>query len=309
MYGNILILVNPTARSGKAAKVAAQMANTLNRIKTNTPREIQDYSFYYTVQPNDACRITQEKGAQYNTIVVIGGDGTVNETVNGLMTLPRSVRPKLGLIPCGNGDDFARSIHIPRSPEKALQQFESGILTPKHSDVGRANNHWFIETLSFGLDAAIALGTQELRKRTKRTGTSLYLQCGIDQLKNHRTEHRLTASFNDEEPEEILCYLLAIQNGLYYGGGFMVCPQAKINDGLFDICYATPTMSFSSAAHLFMKAHNGNHINNPHIHFRQAKKIQLTLQTPLPSQIDGERFEANTVLVEVFPSELEVLMP
>ena len=89
----------------------------------------------------------------------------------------------------------------------------------------------------------------------------------------------------------------------------MVCPQAQINDGLLDICYAEPPLSFGAATKLFLKAKEGKHIHDQAIHFAQAKRIQLSFAHPLPAQIDGERFHDNEVCVQVFPSELEVLMP
>lgn len=225
------------------------------------------------------------------------------------MAIPSQHRPRLCVIPCGNGDDFARTLSLPRNPTKALQLLSSHTLTPKRIDLGKANNHWFAETLSFGLDAAIALGTQELRKKTNRTGTSLYVQSGLDQLKNHRDIHKVQVTLDDHPTKTVSCYLLTIQNGQSYGGGFKVCPQAQINDGLLDICYAEPPLSFGAAAKLFLKAKEGKHIHDQAIHFAQAKRIQLSFAHPLPAQIDGERFYDNEVSVQVFPSEIEVLMP
>lgn len=309
MFGNILVIANPTARSGKAAQVAAQMASTLDRIKAHTPTDIEKYSFHYTVAPKDATSFVKSEGAHYKTVLAIGGDGIVNEVVNGLMAIPESIRPRFGLIPCGNGDDFARSIGMDRNPTKSLQQLESNALTPKRVDVASANNHWFIETLSFGLDAAIALGTQELRTKTRRTGTSLYLQCGIDQLKNHRDIQHATIQLDDQQPKSIACYLLTLQNGISYGGGFKVCPHALLNDGLLDICYVEPPLSLTAATKLFLKAKNGKHTNNPQVHFAQARKVHVAFDHVLPSQIDGERFGDTEATIELTPGALEVLMP
>lgn len=183
MLGTTLVIVNPAARSGKAAQIAAQAASILENIKASSPHGLEKYAFHYTVAPLDATRFISNEGAHYRTIITIGGDGIVNEVINGLMAMPSQHRPRLCVIPCGNGDDFARTLSLPRNPTKALQLLSSHTLTPKRIDLGKANNHWFAETLSFGLDAAIALGTQELRKKTNRTGTSLYVQCGLDQLK------------------------------------------------------------------------------------------------------------------------------
>ena len=309
MLGSTLILVNPAARSGKASEVAAQTASVLDQLKAHSPQELTSYSFHYTIAPHDATPFIQQEGAQYDTIIAVGGDGIVNEVINGLMAIPAANRPRFGLIPCGNGDDFARSIHMDRNPTQSLQQFATRTLTPKRIDVGRANTQWFAETLSFGLDAAIALGTQELRNKTKRTGTSLYVQCGIDQLRNHRDIHEVTMTLDGGAPQSIACYMLAIQNGMSYGGGFKVCPQARLNDGLLDICYATPPLSFMAATTLFLKAKDGKHIHDQHIHFETAKRIELSFKHALPSQIDGEKFDDTEVVIETFPGELEVLMP
>ena len=309
MYGKTLVIVNPAAQSGKASQVAAHAASVLNHIKTKTANTFPEYRFYYTVKQNDATEITQKEGANYQTLFVIGGDGVIHEVINGLMALPRSQRPRLGIVPCGNGNDFARTIGMDRDPKKALQRLESHVMVAKQIDVARANTSWFVETMSFGLDAAIALGTQELRKKTKRTGTSLYLQCGIDQLKNHRDVHTCTLSLDGGDPQTISCYLLAVQNGPHYGGGFKVCPQARLNDGKLDICYATPTLSFGAAIKVFMQAKNGNHTHHPHLHFAQAQKVEIAFKKPLPIQIDGERFTDTTIIIKAFPGELEVYIP
>lgn len=309
MLGNTLVIVNPTARSGKAAQVAAQLSSVLNRIKSESSKHLTSFTFHYTVAPHDATKFLKSEGPNYNTVLAVGGDGIVNESVNGLMALPPNKRPTFGLIPCGNGDDFARSIAMNRNPVKSLAQLESHTLLPKRIDVCRANKTWYIETLSFGLDAAIALGTQNLRKQTKRTGTSLHIQCGLDQLKNHRDILTFSLKMDSQDSKIISSYLLAIQNGISYGGGFKVCPNAKLNDGVLDICYVTPSLSFGAATKLFLKAKDGKHISNNHVHIEQAKEVHIKCEGTIPSQIDGERFVDKDVVVKVFPSELEVLMP
>lgn len=309
MLDKTLIIVNPAARSGKANEAAAHAAGTFNRMKAAYPKELESITFRYTVSPQDATRIARAEGAQVDSIFVIGGDGVIHETVNGLMALPRADRPRLGIIPCGNGDDFARTIGMDRAPQKSLQQIESFSLTPKCIDIGCVNGTWFAETLSFGLDAAIALGTADLRKKTKRTGTSLYLQCGFDQVMNHRTPRSCTVRFDDREPQVLSVYLLAVQNGTSYGGGFKICPDARLNDGLLDICYAEPELSASAALKLLLKAKNGNHTAHPNLTFAHAKHVVLDFEDDVPAQVDGERIESRHFDIELFPGELDVLIP
>ena len=308
MFGRTLVIVNPAARSGKAAEVAAHATLVFDRIQKRQSRQ-KKLTFRYTVGPKDATQIAKCEGASYDTVIALGGDGLINEVANGLMSLPINQRPTLALIPCGNGDDFARTIKMSRKPNESLKQIESLALTPTSIDVGRANDIWFLETLSFGLDAAIALGTADLRKKTKRTGTSLYLQCGIDQLVNHREIRHATLTLDDNKPQQLGFYLLAIQNGVSYGGGFKICPQASLSDGLFDICYATPTLSASEAIKLLLKAKNGKHTEHPNLTFAKAYRAHLSLPSKVPTQIDGEKFLATEFEIALHPKQLTVLIP
>lgn len=308
MFGRTLVIVNPAARSGKAAEVAEHATLVFDRIQKRQSRQ-KKLTFHYTVGPKDATQIAKCEGAYYDTVVALGGDGLINEVTNGLMSLPINKRPTLALIPCGNGDDFARTIKMSRKPNESLKQIESLALTPTSIDVGRANDIWFLETLSFGLDAAIALGTADLRKKTKRTGTSLYLQCGIDQLVNHREIRHATLTLDDNKPQQLGFYLLAIQNGVSYGGGFKICPEASLSDGLFDICYATPTLSASEAIKLLLKAKNGKHTEHPNLTFTKAHRAHLALPSEIPTQIDGEEFLATEYEIALHPKQLTVLIP
>ena len=83
MYGKTLVIVNPTARSGKATEVAAQAASALNHIKVNSPAALSDYTFHYTVKAEEAEAIAAAEGPHYDTILVIGGDGALHEVANG----------------------------------------------------------------------------------------------------------------------------------------------------------------------------------------------------------------------------------
>ncbi len=309
MYGKTLVIANPAARSGKASGVAAAAVATLERLQQSTPGAIDSIEVRYTVGPKDATAIAAREAEHFKTVLAIGGDGVVNEVANGLMTVPRHKRPALMLLPCGNGDDFARSIYMSRKPIEALEVIESQAFRMRSVDVGNINGHWFLETVSFGLDAAIALGTAELRKRTKRTGTSLYLQCGMDQVTNHRDVLGATVQFDDEDPLQLGFYLLAVQNGPSYGGGFKICPEAHLNDGKLDICYALPPLSAPQAVALLMKAKNGNHTNSKNLKFRRATKLHIALNQPTAVQVDGEALPAPEYRIQLYPSELQVMVP
>ena len=309
MYGKTLVIANPAARSGKASGVTAAATATLERLQNNIPGAIETFDVRYTVGPKDATQIAAHESESYKTVLAIGGDGLVNEVANGLMFTPRHKRPALMLLPCGNGDDFARSIGMSRKPIEALEIIEHQAFRMRQVDIGNVNGQWFLETVSFGLDAAIALGTESLRKKTNRTGTSLYLQCGLDQVTNHRDVLTATVQFDGEQPKELQFYLLACQNGPSYGGGFLITPEAHLNDGKLDICYAVPTLSAAAAVKLLMKAKKGKHTNSPNLRFKKASRVQITLNQPAAVQVDGEALPAHHYDIQLHTGELQVLMP
>ena len=304
MFNNTLLIVNPTARNNKAAEVAAKAVVKLKETLAQEPNN-PTLEVIHTISEKDGTTIAYEMGSLFQTVIVLGGDGIVHESVNGLMKLPKEQRPVLGVIPCGNGDDFARSLSMSRNPKESLEQlFQT---KEKTIDIVKVNDVYCAETISFGLDAAIALETMELRKKTGRSGTILYLQAGINQLTNHLDTHKARVSFDNKDAQELSFYLLAIQNGKTYGGGFSICPKAKLDDGYLDICYAIPPLSTFQATKTFLKAKNGGHVNHPQVRFERAKKISIEFDHVPPTQIDGEAFSFSSLDIKIQEKALTVL--
>lgn len=303
--GHTLLIANPTARSGKAEKIAL----TAHKKLLDQVKKGQDFdpSLIFTRERGDGEKIAAMQGGDFDTIIAIGGDGIVHEIINGIMQIERKQRPRLGVIPCGNGDDFARSLNLSRDPLKALDQLLSG--KDFSIDVGRVNDRYFAETLSFGFDAAIALQTTELRQKTKRTGTILYLQCALDQLRHNMVQHKVRISLDGKSPVTKELYMIAVQNGQHYGGGFRITPHASLADGLFDICYATGPYLKPMAAYIFLQAKQGKHLGMKGIFTTQARNITLDFEKPIACQIDGEPLYALHYEAEVVPAALEVIIP
>ena len=180
---------------------------------------------------------------------------------------------------------------------------------PHPADLGRVNGHWFVETLSFGLDAAIALDTVERRKRTGRTGTILYAEAGIDQLLHHLDARRYTASFDGGAPVAGASITFAVQIAPSYGGGFKICPDARFDDGLFDVCIAHPPIGVAGAALIFALAKSGRHTGFKQMEFRRVRTLHVEFDEVPPAQMDGELIEATTFDVSIEPRALNVLLP
>lgn len=296
--GKTLAIVNPAAHNGDGARGAAFLRYAAG--SASVP-----FSSVEVVTTRAAGHASELAAAAsgFDTVLGVGGDGVVHEIIGGLMRIQPEVRPAFALLPCGNGNDFARTLGLPFDLERALHA-----LSGAHADffdVGQCNGRYFAQTLSFGLDAAIALGTHERRERTGHTGTRLFVEEGANQLLFHRDAYGYTLTC-DGATRQGSMHLFAVQNGPTYGGGFSICPEAKPTDGLLDCCIASAPLGFAKAALLFARAKDGHHVSRPEFEFFQAGSMKLEFDTQPPAQIDGESIEGSTFQISLHPGALKV---
>lgn len=279
--GKTLLIANPAAQNGNGAAAAERAAALLGDALGDGALDVAS-----TRGPGEAVRLAAGAGA-YDTVLALGGDGVIHEAANGLMRLPAGERPTFGIVPVGSGNDYARTLGMSaRSVDAAVAQLLAARARP--ADVGRCNGEFFVETLSFGVDAAIALDTVERRARTGRTGTALYLASGMDQLLHHLDCHRYTASFDGGEPVRGASFTFAVQVGPTYGGGFRICPDARIDDGLLDVCIAHPPFGVARAVFVFLLAKGGLHTGFRQIELRRARTLSVRFDAP-PARPDRRR--------------------
>lgn len=311
----IAFICNPASQNG-AAKVAAE------HVGAEFDKVIGQHAFdiYTTEYSNHAVEIAENLPAKYNAIIAVGGDGLVNEVANGLMRIDKARRPVLGVIPFGSGNDYAATLGMSYKIDEAAAQILQGNVI--EADVGLVNGRYFVETLSFGIDAAIALETMERRKRTGRTGTRLYLESGIDQLLHnlHPIDYKMELAapaetkpdFSEDVPADKLrasgqSITFAVQLGPTYGGNFKICPNASITDGRFDICIAHPPVSVPKAIYIFLRAKSGKHIDAKPMEFFRTESLHLEFESVPPAQVDGEKIEGTAFDIETVPGALRVL--
>ena len=302
LFGKTLVIANPKARSGLAASAIDQ---TREFFSANTDL-VESCDFYMTTAMGDATKRCAAS-AGYDTVVAVGGDGIINECANGLMHIERASRPALAIIPFGSGNDIARTWGIPfNNTAKSLEHLAA---CSRHKlDVGLVNGRYFLETLSFGLDAAIALDTTEKRAHgTSQTGEQLYVFSGIKYMASGSKGYACTFSLDGGPTQRIRSLIFAIQNGPTYGGGFKVCPKADPADGLLDICYNVKNPAIPHLLLLFGLARFGKHTGSSAVRFAQARRIEIEYEDPaVPCQADGERVEGSRFTVELLPAELDV---
>lgn len=292
-----LLIVNPTSKVGQGAVAGKLAASILGDY-------LDELECVETTAPLHAVEIAAS-AESFDAVIALGGDGVIHETANGLMRIPAEKRPKFGIIPVGSGNDYARTLHISEDVKTACEQLIAG--TDDAYDVGRVNDDFFVETLSFGLDAAIALETVELRQHTDKTGTALYFQAGIDQLSHHRVSRSYTVSFDGEPVVSGSSLTFAVQIGRTYGGGFIICPDADPSDGLFDICIASGDFSMLKAISLFAKAKDGKHVGHKQIAMRRASTVTVDFAEEVPAQMDGEDCTGSHYEVSIEPGALRVI--
>jgi YegS/Rv2252/BmrU family lipid kinase len=303
--GHTLFIANPAAKNGAASREISRVAERLRALSSVS--RLESVETRYAGHARELAREAQG----FDTILAMGGDGIVHEICDGVMlrndiSLREDLaRLKVGLLPFGSGNDYARTLGMSTNLDVAIDQLERA--QPVFLDTGICNGQHFCETLSFGLDAAIALDTVERRKRTGKTGMALYLASGIDQLLHHRDVHHVRMVVDGGEERELDIHLMAVQIGCTYGGGFSICPNADPADGIFDICLAHAPLGAFEATHTFLLAKDGRHLNRRNIESFKARSLTLKFDHDLPVQIDGERVNGREFEISCIQQSLCVL--
>lgn len=303
--GNILIVANPAAHSGRGEAAAIYVT----RYFSSSLSAASSCSVWLTEHEGDAVRMAAD-AAEYDTVIALGGDGVTHEVVNGLMTIPESDRPRLGVIPVGSGNDFARTLGMTKNkPERALAEVLGG--EERDLDLGRVNDRYFMETLSFGVDAAIAHDTTKRREaHGYRSGSGMYLTSGIRLMAGGLKGWPYRANIDGRALEGI-DVAFAVQNGKTYGGGFRICPDAVPNDGFLDLCLTVEKPNHIHSMYLFGLIRFGRHKRSRKLHMQKVRHLEVEFvgdEQP-PCQIDGEVYEAKRYVIDVVPAALRVIAP
>lgn len=302
--GKTLVIANPAAHSGAGEKGARFAEDFLRSYAAAT----EGFEVVRTSASGDAVGIAECAGA-FDSVVALGGDGVIHEVVNGLMRVPEDARPKLGVIPMGSGNDFARTLGMKRNDaEGALAQLVRG--HARSCEVGRVNGVHFMQTLSFGLDAAIALDTTKKRAEgTAQEGEELFVRSALRILSSTKSGYRVSAAFDGEPAAELSTVVFAVQVGPTYGGGFRICPNADPADGLLDVCYSVKLPGTPRILGLLGLARFGAHTGSSVVELRRIRHAELRFDDEPPCQVDGEELCGREFTVDVVPAALKVIFP
>jgi lipid kinase YegS len=286
----VRLILNGKVAANAALKAAVGRQRAAgNRIDVRVTRE-----------KGDARRFVSEAG-EVNLVVTGGGDGTLNEVLNGLMNLSAVTRPILGIVPLGTANDFATGCGIPRDPAKALALCMKGEAVP--IDVGKANDHWFINAASSGFGAEITATTSPELKRL--FGPAAYTVMGaILAINLHHYQGKLILpgrEITGSGPVAI------VGNGRQTGGGVQVAPRACIDDGLLDVLVIrqiSPTALLAAARELQQLPSDGEYIS-----YWQTPWLEVHPEEAIPVNLDGEPLSFTTVRYEAAPKAIQLIVP
>lgn len=229
-------------------------------------------------------RVFELASSGASAIIVAGGDGSVHEAVNGIMRAGADTR--LGLVPVGTGNDFAKACSIPLDWRAAAEQLADRIgkdHVANRIDLGRMNERWFANGAGIGFDAKI---NRIARKYRWPIGDLVYLFAVFEGLWDGVITPQVTMRFADEVHDGAIT-LANVSNGPWVGGMFHIAPGAKNDDGVFDLVYATPVTRLRVLA-LLPRLIRGTHIGQADIHRKRVDAFHLAATSPVPSHLDGE---------------------
>ena len=242
-------------------------------------------------------------------LVVVGGDGSVNEVVNGLAGLGR--QPAVAVVPRGTGWDFSRTFGIPRKIDDAVQIALQGDV--RTIDLGRVSYRaWdgsdatasFANVASAGMSGAIAKRANETSKALG--GKASYLWATFAVFSGWAATEIEVAV--DGERRAGPMFDVVIANGRFFGGGLEICPEAEPDDGLFDVL-TIGDVTKRDLVQTMPKMYRGTHLPHPKAELLRGSSVTVTSETPLPIELDGEQPGTTPVTFEVTAGALRLRVP
>ena len=289
---NFKIIANPVAGRGRVGTLVPQIRQLFETYNLK-------YDLVLTDAPCHATSLAREAAdAGWENIVAVGGDGTMNEVLNGVMETPAS----MGFIPAGTGNDLARSLNIPFDLKKAVSIFAQEKTIKM--DIGKDREGYFsiILGLGFPSDVMHHVNTSKSIFRGPLAITASILQV-VNQLRPYPVHIQL-----DNLTLDTTVMGIFILNTRFTGGGLQIAPDAKYDDGLLDVVvmHEMGKMNFLTT---LPKAYKGKHLSNPACEIFQTKSVKITTAEPMRKLFDGNVYGESPVDAQIIPGALNVWAP
>lgn len=285
----VKLIVNPIAGRGRGAKLKDTLIAALREANA-------EFDAAVTGQHGAGRIIAKQAAAEgYDVIVAAGGDGTVNEVVNGLA----GSKAALGVLPLGTGNDFAMMMGMPNDPLAALGRILYGRRLPV--DLCRINDRFFASSVGAGFDGEVAHAANHSFRHLR--GMIVYILAVFSTVFSYRPRH-VRISIDGESFERDIT-LMAVANSRSYGGGMRVTPNALADDGFLEVCIAERMNPFR-ILYMLPKFISGKHLSAPEITSYRAREIVIESAQPLYYQVDGEVLRDTRLSFRIIPHGLLV---
>ncbi|HEX3267005.1 MAG TPA: diacylglycerol kinase family protein [Gaiellaceae bacterium] len=299
---DVVFLVNPASENGATGRRWPELAHSAAALGLRGDALLSERAGQLGQQARDAA------DAGTRMLVVVGGDGTVNEVVNGIAG---RLDVEVAVIPRGTGWDFARTYRIPRRLEDAAEVALHG--RTRTIDLGRVHyRSWggseseslFANIASAGMSGAIAKRANESSKGLG--GKASYLWATLAVFSRWRNDE-VRVKVDDEERHGRM-HDVVVANGRYFGGGMEICPEAEPDDGLFDVLLIGD-LTKRDLLMTLPKTYRGKHLPHPKAEVLRGASVEVETPAPLPVELDGEQPGTTPTRFEVVPQALRLRVP
>src|SRR5436190_8510851 len=305
----ILFIVNPASGAGKAGREWAGIESWL-------PSSGLPYEVALTTRPLEATEIAQRAVRESRPVVVaVGGDGTLNEVVNGFFRngAPLPTTTKLAMVPLGTGGDFRRTLRIPIDTRQAIEvlrngmvrRLDAGCVTYQNADGSTGVRHFInIADAGLGGDVVYIVGNG-----TKRFGSATYTLAGLRALINFKNKP-MTVDIDGSVHELKKAQQVVIANCQFFGGGMQMAPSASPTDGVFDVVLIKDAGKIETMRGM-NDIRSGKHLDqsNPKMELMYGKRVSVSSPARVRIDIDGEAVGFLPALFEIQPSAIEFITP
>ncbi len=284
-------IINPTAGGGRGARIWPRVRPVFQEAGWDLTESTSE-------RRGHAIELAATSSA--DVVIAVGGDGTANEVVNGLLGSRR--RAAFGVVPIGTGSDFARALGLPRDPVAAAGALVGA--RPRPVDVGEVNGRYFLTIAGAGFDGEVARQVNAWPKVLG--GTAMYVLGILKMLITYSPVDVEIVLDGSVERERL--FLIAVGNTAWNAGGMWTVPAARPDDGIFDVVIAGPLTRLEMLA-VLPKVYSGRHLEHPKVRQARAREVRVTGATPLAIQADGESVGRLPATFTAHLAALTVLAP
>lgn len=305
MTARHLLIVNPRSAGGSTGRRWQEIERQLRG-------RLPPFDIAFTNCPHHGTRLAADAVGRYEVVVAVGGDGTVDEVINGLVDEEGAVRPGVaaGVIPFGTGADFVRSLGIPRGLVQAAALLARG--QRREIDVGRAcfrafdgsqAVRYFVNEAEVGMGATVC---EMVNRSSKRFGGVVTFLLAVVASMLRYQARPVSFVVDGKPPETIVLDNVWIANGSYSGGGIRSAPRARLDDGFLDLVRVGHARPLERLREL-LKLRSGAFVDLPQVDYQAVRRVEARAETAVPVEVDGEPVGTLPATFDLLPARLPVI--